>query len=101
VRYCGGIGTGAGPGTFNVVRHAARLICRPFVSSPDAAVKASRLLYSTPPYRNGVVLGPQSKPSLLKSLRQSPTTDPKSQIRPPDTDTHRLFLTTDLSRCAS
>jgi len=29
--YCGGIGTGAGPGTLNVVKQVARLIFRAFV----------------------------------------------------------------------
>jgi len=43
VMCCGGIGTGAGPGTLNVVKHVVRLICRPFVSSPDAAAKPTRL----------------------------------------------------------
>src|SRR5207247_9535551 len=70
-------------------------------SRPAAAARPAKLEQTTPPYPNGAVLAPQSKPSLSKSLRQSFTFDPKSQTCPPDTDTHRLFLTIDRSRCAS
>ena len=101
VMCCGGMDTGAGPGTLNVVKQVVRSMRRPFVSRPDAAARPARLEYTTPPYLNGAVFVPQSKPSLLKSLRQSFTVDPKSQIWPPDTATHRLFLTIDRRRCAS
>src|SRR5882672_8513519 len=37
---CGGIGTGAGPGTSNDTKQVVRLISLPFVSKPDAAANA-------------------------------------------------------------
>jgi hypothetical protein len=40
---CGGIGTGAGPGTLKVAKQLVRLICLPRVSRPEAAAKLARV----------------------------------------------------------
>src|SRR5918994_4739521 len=67
----GGTGTGDGPRTSSASKHAVFEMRMPCVSRPDAALKAGRSACVTPPYENGLVAAPQSKPLWSKSVRQS------------------------------